>query len=88
MFASAGIAFSLWLVDIFLFLGGVYLVWRTYKTYRHKGRQKEEAVLVSKELAPYFDILQTQIQDLKDEIHELKQQNEKTDSADSLDSRC
>ena len=85
MFASAATAFGLWLVDAFLFLGGIYLIWRTYKTYRQKGHQKESAQLVSKELAPYFKSLQDEIQILRDEIKNLK--NEKSDFTNSVDPR-
>ena len=85
MFANAGTAFSLWLVDAFLFIGGIYLVWRVIKTYRQKGRQKESAHLVSKELAPYFNLLQNEIQNLHEEIQSLK--NEKSGFTDSPDTR-
>ena len=85
MFANAGTALSFWLVDAFLFLGGIYLIWRTIKTYRQKGRQKESAQLVFKELAPYFKDLQTEIQTLREEIQSLK--NEKSGFTDSPDAR-
>ena len=85
MFATAATAFSLWLVDAFLFIGGLYLVWRVIKTYRQKGHQKENAHLVSKELSPYFKQLQTEIQNLRQEIQSLK--NEKSDFTDSSDAR-
>ena len=85
MFANAMTAFSLWLLDIFLFLGGIYLVWRVIKVYRQKGRQKESAHLVSKELAPYFKELQNEIQSLHQEIQSLKEKNEKSDFANSSD---
>ena len=86
MFATIATSFSLWFIDIFLFLGGVYLIWRVYKTYRQKGRQKENALLVSKELAPYFKQLQDQIQILQEEIHNLKEENGKSRPVDSFDS--
>lgn len=85
MFANAGTTFSLWLVDAFLFIGGIYLIWRTVKTYRQKGHQKESAQLVSKELTPYFNNLQTEIQNLRQEIQNLK--NEKSDFTHSPDTR-
>ena len=85
MFANAGIAFSLWLVDAFLFIGGFYLIWRVIKTYRQKGHQKESAHLVSKEIAPYFKNLQNEIQTLREEIQSLK--NEKSGFTDSPDAR-
>ena len=83
MFANVGAAFALWLVDTFLFIGGIYLVWRVIKIYRQKGRQKESAQLVSKELAPYFNQLQTEIRNLRQEIQSLK--NEKSGFTDSPD---
>ena len=83
IFATAAITFSLWLIDTFLFLGGIYLIWRTIKVYRQKGRQKESAQLVSKELAPYFKNLQDEIQSLREEIQSLK--NGKSDFTNSLD---
>ena len=85
MFATAATTFSLWLIDALLFLGSFYLIWRTIKTYRQKGRQQESAHLVSKELVPYFKELQTEIQTLKAEIQSLK--NEKSGFTDSLDTR-
>ena len=85
MFANATTAFSLWLVDAFLFLGGIYLIWRVIKTYRQKGRQKESAQLVFRELTPYFKELQNEIQNLRQEIQGLK--NEKSDFTDSPDAR-
>lgn len=87
MFATAGTALSLWLIDAFLFLGGIYLIWRTYKTYRQKGHQKESAHLVSKELAPYFNQLQNEIQNLKQEISALKEQNGKSNFTNTPDAR-
>ena len=87
MFANVGTTFCLWLVDTFLFLGGIYLIWRTYKTYRQKGHQKENAQLVSKELAPYFNQLQLEIQSLRHEIQLLKDKNGKSHSADTPDTR-
>ena len=85
MFANAGTAFALWLVDAFLFIGGIYLIWRVIKIYRQQGRQKETAHQVSKELTPYFNQLQTEIQNLRQEIQNLK--NEKSDFTDSSDPR-
>lgn len=85
MFANAGTALSLWLVDAFLFVGGLYLIWRVIKTYRQKGHQKESAQLVSKEIAPYFKELQNEIQSLRQEIQSLK--NEKSDLTNSPDPR-
>ena len=85
MFASATTAFSLWLIDALLFLGGIYLIWRTIKIYRQKAHQVESAHLVSKELAPYFSQLQNEIQTLREEIKSLK--NEKSGFTDSLDPR-
>ncbi|MGN0919528.1 MAG: hypothetical protein ACI4OR_02060 [Alphaproteobacteria bacterium] len=76
MFATASTAFCLWLVDAFLFLGGIYLVWRVYKTYRQKGHQKENAQLILKELSPCFKELQNEIRQLREEVWELK--NEKS----------
>ena len=87
MFANVGVVFSLWLIDAFLFLGGLYLIWRTVKIYRQKGRQKESAELVSKELAPYFNQLRLEIQSLREEILVLKEQNGKSDLTDSPDTR-
>ena len=83
MFANAITTFSLWLVDILLFIAGIYLVWRCIKLYRLKGIQKENAHLVSKELKPCFDDLQEQIQALRKDIQTLK--DEKDPFADSLD---
>ncbi|MBR6232167.1 MAG: hypothetical protein IKQ99_03620 [Alphaproteobacteria bacterium] len=83
LFANASIAFSLWLIDAFLFLGGIYLVWRTIKTYRFKTHQKESADIVSKELSPYFNKLHEEIQSLREEIQGLK--NGKSNPADSTD---
>ena len=85
MFASAMTTFSLWLIDTFLFLGGIYLIWRTIKTYHQKGRQKESAQLVSKELSPYFNQLKNEIQILHQEIQSLK--NEKSYFTNSPDTR-
>ena len=85
MFATAATTFSLWLIDVFLFLGALYLIWRTIKVYRQKGHQKESAQLVSKELTPYFSQLQNEIQTLRQEIKSLK--DEKNDFTDSLDAR-
>ena len=85
MFAGAATAFSLWLIDAFLFLGGIYLIWRAIKVYRQKSHQKQSAQLVSKELAPYFNQLQNEIQNLRQEIQSLK--NEKSDFTDSTDTR-
>lgn len=87
MFVHVGTIFSLWLVDAFLFIGAIYLIWRTYKIYRQKGRQKESAQLVSKELAPYFNRLQNEIQGLRQEILTLKEKNGEGDFTDSLDTR-
>ena len=87
MFANVGTTFSLWLVDAFLFLGGIYLIWRVIKTYRQKGRQKESARLVLKELAPYFNQLRSEIQSLRQEIQILKEQNGQSDFTDSPDTR-
>ena len=83
MFAGAATAFSLWLVDVLMFVGAVYLIWRTIKVYRQKSRQKESAHLVSKELAPYFSQLQNEIQTLREEIKRLK--DEKSNFTDSPD---
>ena len=85
LFANASISFSLWLVDVFLFLGAIYLIWRTIKTYRFKTNQKDSAYIVSKELSPYFEKLHAEIQGLHNEIQKLK--NEKSDFTDSLDTR-
>ena len=85
MFATAATAFSLWLIDALLFLGAIYLIWRTIKVYRQKGRQKESAHLVLKELTPYFNQLQNEIQTLRQEIKSLK--DEKNDFTDSPDAR-
>ena len=85
IFANAGTALSLWLIDALLFLGGIYLIWRTIKLYRQKGHQKESAQLVSKELTPYFKALQEEIQTLQEEIQSLK--NEKSGFTDSPDPR-
>ena len=83
LFANASITFSLWLIDAFLFLGAIYLGWRTIKTYRFKTRQKESAHIVSKELSPYFEKLHEEIQSLRNEIQELK--NEKSNFTNSSD---
>lgn len=85
MFANVGTTLSLWLIDALLFIGGIYLVWRVIKTYRQKGHQKESAMLVSKELAPYFNQLRMEIQSLRQEIQSLK--NEKNHLTDSPNPR-
>ena len=87
MFVNVAETFSLWLVDALLFVGAIYLVWRALKTYRQKGHQKENAQLVSKELAPYFNQLQTEIRTLRQEIQSLKEKNGKSDFTNSFDSR-
>ncbi len=87
MFASASTTLSLWLIDAFLFLAGIYLLWRTYKTYRQKGHQKDSAHLVSKELVPYFKQLQNEIQNLKQELSALKEQHGKSDFTNTPDTR-
>ncbi len=84
MFAGVATSFGLWLVDAFLFIGGIYLVWRVIKLYRSRGRQLESADLVAKELQPYFQGLQKEIQTLRQEIQDLKnEQNNLTNSPDT-----
>ena len=87
MFVNVAVGFSLWLVDALLFLGAIYLAWRVIKTYRQKGHQKENAHLVSKELAPYFNQLRNEIQNLKQEVQSLKEHHEKSDFTNSPDAR-
>ena len=79
MFANIATMFSLWLIDVLLFVGGIYLIWRTYKIYRQKSHQKKNAEVVSKELEPFFNALQNEIQNLRQEIQHLKAQNGKSD---------
>lgn len=84
MFANVATSLSLWLVDAFLFIGGIYLVWHVFKLYRQRGRQLESADLVAKELKPYFQGLQNEIQTLCQEIQDLKnEQNNPTNSPDT-----
>ena len=72
MFANVCTIFSLWIIDAFLFLGGLYLIWRVIKIYRQKGKQTENVRLISKELAPSFNILQKEIHSLRTELERLK----------------
>ena len=84
MFASVTTTFALWLVDMLLFIGALYLIWRCIKIYRLKSTQKESARLVLKELKPHFEQLQAQIQSLHEEIQSLKDEKGYfTDSSDT-----
>ena len=87
MFANIAVTLSLWLINIFLFLGAIYLVWRTVKTYRFKTHQQKSAHIVSKELTPYFEKLNEEIQNLRNEIQALKAKNEKGDFTNPPDAR-
>ncbi|MBO7483748.1 MAG: hypothetical protein J6T55_01325 [Alphaproteobacteria bacterium] len=87
MFANATTSFSLWIIDILLYIGVFYLIWRTYKTYRQKGHQKQNAKLILKEMSPCFNQLHQEIQELQTEIKSLKEKNAKSNSANSSDPR-